>query len=93
MSYRRYKWKTIKDAVRNKYAWPGGYPLYLITGDGDALSIDAARHNWRLVCSARIRGDKTDSWYIVDADINYEDQNLYCAHSGERIEFAYGEEE
>ena len=89
----RKSWQSIKNAVRNKYAWPGGYPLYLVTYDGDALSIDAARENWRLICSAYIRQDRRDSWYVCGADINYEDDNLYCAHSGEKIESAYGNEE
>lgn len=45
--------RTLKQALRNKYAWPGGYPLYLITQDGEALSIDAARDNWREICAAQ----------------------------------------
>ena len=85
---------TIKQALRNKYAWPGGYPLYLVTADGDALSIDAARDNWREICAANMRqGWFSDSWRIVGVDINYEDPNLYCSHSGERIESAYAEDD
>ena len=46
--------QRLKQAIRSKYAWPGGYPLYLVTVDGEALSIDAARDCWRQVCHAKI---------------------------------------
>ena len=25
---------SIKRALRDKYAWPGGYPLYIVMADG-----------------------------------------------------------
>ena len=33
--------KSIKQAIRDKYAWPGGYPLYLLTSDGAAFVLTA----------------------------------------------------
>ena len=84
----------IKQALRDKYAWPGGYPLYLICADGEALSIDSARANWREICSAHMRNGYFDKqWQIIGIAINYEDSYLYCAHSGARIESAYAEED
>lgn len=80
---------NIKDAIRAKYAWPGGYPLFLIMSDGEALSIDAARDNWRQICRAIIQDDWRDSWFAHAAQINYEDCDLYCAHTGKRIDCAY----
>lgn len=80
---------SIKNAIRNKYAWPGGYPLFLLMADGEALSIDAARDHWREICRAVIQDDRRDSWFAVGAQINYEDSDLYCAHTGARIEAAY----
>lgn len=86
--------KTLKRAIRDKYAWPGGYPLYLITQDGEALSIDAARDNWREICAAHTRAGFYDrQWFIAGVAINYEDPQLYCAHTGARIESAYSEDE
>jgi len=84
----------IKHALRAKYTWPGGYPLYLICADGEALSIDSARDNWREICSAHMRNGYFDKqWQIIGIAINYEDSYLYCAHSGARIESAYAEED
>jgi len=57
--------------------------------DGEALSIDAARAHWPDICRAIIQNDRRDSWFAIGADINYENPDLYCAHTGARIECAY----
>lgn len=87
--------KEVKSAIRNKYAWPGGYPLFIILADGEALSCDAARENWRQIISATISGNVLpyDSWRAAGVEINWENTNLFCVHSGARIESAYGENE
>ena len=38
---------AIKQAIRDKYAWPGGYPLFLVTSDGAALCIDCGKKEYR----------------------------------------------
>jgi len=81
---------SIKRALRDKYAWPGGYPLYIVMADGEALSIDAARAEWRNVCYATLHGLR-DGWQAAGVDVNWEDANLTCAHTGAAIESAYGE--
>lgn len=70
------------------YAWPGGYPLVFITHDCEVLSFDSARENARQVC-ASIREQANDGWRVVGCEVNWEDAELYCAHSGKRIESAY----
>lgn len=85
-------WRQIKRAVKEKYEWPGGYPLFLLMADGEALSIDAARDNWRNICRAYIGGDRRDSWYPSEAFVNWENPDLYCAHTGARIESAYSDD-
>ena len=81
---------SVKQAIRDKYAWPGGYPLYILMHDGEALSIAAARDNFRQICQSTI-GHHRDGWEAAGVDVNWEDGDLYCAHTGERIEAAYGE--
>jgi len=83
--------RQVKNAIRNKYAWPGGYPLYIVMSDGEALSCDAARDNWRQIVRATLAGWR-DDWKAEGVDINYEDTSLFCAHTGARIESAYGDE-
>lgn len=76
-------------------AWPGGYPRYLITADGQALSYAAARENFREIVSAFIEPDYSPSgdWRIIGSDINWEDADLVCVHTGEKIASAYADEE
>lgn len=83
---------SVKHALRNKYAWPGGYPLYIHMDDGEALSIDAARAEWKQIVRATLRHDRSE-WEAAAVGINWEDGALYCAHSGERIESAYAEDD
>ena len=81
--------QQVKEALRSgKYAWPGGYPMYFITSDGEALSFDAVISNWYQVCYA-MRNDLNDGWRVIAIDINYEDPDLYCADTNEKIECAY----
>jgi hypothetical protein len=36
--------------------------------------------------------DRDAGWIAVRLEINYEDPDLYCAHTNERIPSAYGED-
>jgi len=74
------------------YAWPGGYPMFFITSDGEALSFDTVRAEYAQVSRA-IRDKSNDGWRVVACEINYEDAELTCAHSGNRIDSAYGSDE
>jgi hypothetical protein len=87
--------KTISDfraAIRNgAYAWPGGYPLYFISSDGAALSFNSAKSQRRNVLWS-IANNCNDGWRVVAVGVNWEDSELYCAHSGEKIPSAYGDD-
>ncbi len=69
-----------------KVALPFPYPMYYITKDSGVLCPD---------CANQDRVDYNDpsdpQWYIVAADVNYEDDSLYCDHCSKRIESAYAE--
>jgi hypothetical protein len=81
--------KDFKDALRaGSHSWLGGYPLFFITEDGEALSFAAARENVKLILASMRRGYR-DGWTVVRCEANWEDESLYCSHSGERIECAY----
>ena len=89
--------KTMADfrrAMRHgPYAWPGGYPCYFIMGDGEAISFAAAKANRREIVTAIAYDDTRSESYPVALDVNWENAELFCAHSGERIESAYAEPE
>lgn len=75
------------------YAWPGRYPLYFLASDGAALSFESVRANFRETARAIWDRLPNDGWRVGACEINYEDTDLYCAHSGARIPAAYGDEE
>lgn len=81
--------KQLKGFIRQPYAWPGGYPLYLIMQDGEPLCNKCAKDNFRQIISASKYMNK--SWVAYAVDVNWEDATLYCSHCGELIESAYGE--
>jgi hypothetical protein len=88
----------FRKAVRNgPYAWPGGYPLYWIMADGGACAFNVAKTERRSMLEA-LRDDATDNgpsldWLPVALEVNWEDGDLFCDHTGERIPSAYAEPE
>lgn len=75
------------------YAWPGGYPLYFLTQCGEALSFESVRENIGEVIGAIQNDDSGGGWLVVACQVNEEDSQLTCAHSGKPIESAYGTDE
>ena len=86
---------TISDfrkAIRNGvYAWPSGYTLYFITADGGVLSFNAACAERRNIIEAIRDNDSRSGWRVCAIEINYDDTDLTCDHTGEKIESAYGD--
>ena len=96
--YRR-TFSSIKTVARFKatlrngaYAWPGGYPMFLLTWDGAALCYDCSRVERRNIYSA-IADKRDDGWRVVACDVNWEDNDLHCDHCGKQIESAYGRDD
>jgi len=84
----QYSVENFKTDLEAPYAWPGGYPRYFITSDGAALSYKTASENKNLIVDA-IQDKSNDGWRVIGCDVNWEDANLTCDHSGEAIEAAY----
>lgn len=81
----------LKATLRaGEYAWPGGYPLYFTTSDGAALSFESVWSNLRSVFDS-IRAKCSDGWRVIGCDVNWEDADLHCEHSGKRIPSAYAD--
>lgn len=80
--------QAAKDVARNPYAWPGGYPKYLITADGGCLCAKCTKSEFRQIASAAIRKD-SNGWLPAATAINWEDTDLYCDHCNQPIEAAY----
>lgn len=83
--------KDFRTAIKQgPYAWPGGYPTFFITSDGEALSFNDAKKNAKQIIRA-IRDKDRGGWNVVAFEINWEDNELYSSDSNEKIESAYAE--
>lgn len=75
------------------HAWPGGYPKFFIMADGESLAFDVAGlpDVAPLIRDAIIAGPNRymDEWRAVGVAINWEDNDMVCAHTGQKIECAY----
>jgi hypothetical protein len=76
---------------RGPYAWPGGYPYYFIMADGCALAFTTALTERKEIFRA-MTYNHNKAWIVVAIAINWEGTTLYDAHTGEKIESAYGED-
>jgi hypothetical protein len=86
---------TIREFLESlrdgKYAH-GGYPKFWLCSDGGELSYAACKANCGRIARA-IRDQDSSGWRVVACDVNWEDADMRCAHTNERIESAYAEPE
>ncbi len=93
----------VCDSLRQgKYTSLGSYPKYYILADGGVLCDRAVRENIFGIgrCMRALRGQPTHKgvpelrqWRIIGVQVNWEDPDLYCDDTNERIPSAYAEEE
>ena len=84
--------KHFHKGKANAYAWPGGYPVYYLANDGEAICPECVTKE-RSQIFRSTHENQNDGWRIVAADVNYEDSALYCANCDKRIESAYAEDD
>lgn len=73
----------LEDGTLPAFAWPGGYPMFYVVDDGEALCPRCAN------LSEAHEAGEPDGWRLEGYDVNYEDHEMPCAHCGELIEAAY----
>jgi len=83
--------RRVKFAARDKYAWPGGYPLMVLMHDGESICPDCAKHNFQLIARNTRDGGPDRDWQASDIYIHYEGPPERCAHCGEETPSAYGD--
>jgi hypothetical protein len=54
----------LKNAIRQKFAWPGGYEIFGLTNDGVLLCCDCMKKEWRQLVLARLPGWEKSGWFI-----------------------------
>lgn len=74
---------------RERYAFPGGYPLVLITTDGGTLCPDCVRENFAAVSSSH-RKACDDGWRPAGVMCGAEtDSEIVCDHCGKVVQEGY----
>lgn len=81
---------TLKMVLRNgPYAWPGGYPLYLVDEEGDCYHIDCVKGIFKSVVRDTKRG--IGGFVMTAVEVNWEGKHLFCYECHKYIDSAYGE--
>lgn len=77
--------QAIRAAIRQKFAWPGGYALYGICSDGGALCADCMRREYFQIAHS-VRHRIRDGWRVTIIGCAAElDGAINCDHCGESI--------
>lgn len=75
----------LKAALRNgPYAWPGGYQMYMVDANGMPMSFEGAEKEF-----LRFRGAEHTFEFPIYVSVNWENDELYCDITGERIPSCY----
>ncbi len=77
------------ESLRDGRFADGGYPKFWVTSDGATLSFQACKDRCAQISRA-IRENSHDGWRVVACCINWEDSDLTCDDTGERIPSAHG---
>lgn len=79
---------NLIQTVTQRYAWPGGYPMFAVTKDGGDLCPDCVENERDLIMGS----EEDPQWQLISVEINWEDSHLTCDHCGKLIPSAYGED-
>ena len=81
--------KDLARAYKEPYAWPGGYPVYLLLRDGALLCRKCFKGEYRSIIWDLDNKCNT-GWSPYGIEALYEGPE-YCGHCGEKLESAYGD--
>ena len=69
--------------ARERYVWPGGYALFLVTADGGVLCSDCVRAEYRNIYDSH-KTQTNDGWQPtgIAASAEIDIETVYCDHCG-----------
>ena len=82
---------VLVGAIKEPFAWPGGYEKLIVTDEGGLLCHDCTKKEARRIM-ADIRDGYNTGWYpagtvleMVSPDCSPDDCKSYCDHCGKEI--------
>lgn len=89
-----YSWRDLaRDLREGPFTSLGSYPKFFVAEDGSAVSVRAIRSEaLAFMRGTAGRSDEPGS-RVIACDVNWENPDLYCDVTGERIPSAYAEPE
>lgn len=83
----------LRATLRNgAYTDVGGYPLYLICADGAEFCFDCAKRDYKRIVMD-MNHEEDGLFKIIGCDINWENDDMQCAHCNKIIPSAYGSDD
>ena len=73
--------------LAHPYAWPGGYPMFLVMADGGCLCFDCAKTEKTLIRHAAMTKSH-NGWRPASFYVNWESE-IFCDNCNAQIESAY----
>ena len=83
---------SVKNIIRNPYAWPGGYTKVMGMADGDSMCADCVKENYHQILRATRNNDRS-GWAAWAADIHWEGAPLQCCGCALSLPSEYGDPE
>ena len=77
--------EQVKQALRQPYTWPGGYPIQFVTYDG-CMCHKCVRADFRAVVTDTKMG--VGGWNVTPEP--FFEGLFFCVECGEQLETAYG---
>ena len=81
--------ENLKDAIREPWAWPGGYTKAIYLSDGERICPQCAKDNFREIVWATKEADHS-GWGMLGVDIHWEGDPEYCVQCNKELESEYG---
>lgn len=77
---------ALRAAIRQKYAWPGGYALYAITTDGECLCMTCCRTEFKQIAWS-VRNKVNDGWRVsMITSAAFYDEPPTCDHCNNPVD-------
>lgn len=70
---------------RDRYAWPGGYALFVVFSDGGCACANCVCDNWHEISDAT-RNRDSSGWQVVGfSGLHETDETVFCDQCGIEI--------